>query len=194
MYFNQIDWDAKSVPENDAFFEEVKKVLRVRRTYPEIFEYFSESLRDANIAKVDSMRDGNPNPLQAYMRYAKDKAVLVVPNYEADRAVSEFKIEIPWKAWGVERSGTFRVTELMTNRVLLREAAADLGSFDAVLPAEQLGIYLIEKEQSAEFVISGKGFALKHPPVTLADDTQPIRQVKGTWLVKSAVLFSITGI
>jgi hypothetical protein len=66
---------------------------------------------------------------------------------EADRAVSEFKIEIPWKAWGVEQAGTFRVTDLMTNRVLLREAAADLGSFDAVLPAGQLGVYLIERDE-----------------------------------------------
>jgi hypothetical protein len=147
LYWNRIDWAAKSARENAAFFEEVKRVLRVRRQFPEIFEYFSESLRDANIEKVEVLRDGKPNLLQAYMRYAKDNAVLVVPNYEADQAVSEFKIEIPWKAWGVERSGTFQVTDLMTNRVLLREAAADLGSFDAVLPAGQLGVYLIERDE-----------------------------------------------
>jgi hypothetical protein len=57
-----------------------------------------------------------------------------------------FQVEIPWKVWGVERSGTFRVTDLMTDRVLLRKSAADLDSFDVLLPAEQLGIYLIEKE------------------------------------------------
>jgi hypothetical protein len=146
LYWNHIDWDAKSARKNAAFFEEVKQVLRVRRTYPEIFEYFADSLRDANIEKVDSTRDGKPNPLQAYMRYAKDKAVLVVPNDEAKSRSAAFRIEIPWKAWGVERSGTFRVADLMTDRVLLREAAADLDSFDVLLPAEQLGLYLIEKE------------------------------------------------
>ena len=86
MYFNKIDWDAKSTPENSAFFEEVKKVLRVRRMYPEIFEYFAESLRDANIEKVDSTRDWKPNPLQAYMRHSKNRAVLVdaVPKVQMD--------------------------------------------------------------------------------------------------------------
>lgn len=145
LYWNRIDWAAKSERENAAFFEEVKRVLRVRRQFPEIFEYFSESLRDANIEKVEVLRDGNPNPLQAYMRYAKDKAVLVVPNYEADRAVSEFKIEIPWKAWGVEPAGTFRVTDLMTGKIIATSDQAALREFSTGIEANRLGLYLIER-------------------------------------------------
>jgi hypothetical protein len=48
--------------------------------------------------------------------------------------------------WGRDRTGKIRLTDLMTERVLLRNSAADLGSFDVLLPAEQLGVYLIEKE------------------------------------------------
>jgi len=146
MYFNQIDWDAKSVPENSAFFEEVKKVLRVRRMFPEIFEYFAESLRDANIAKINSTRDGKPNPLQAYMRYAKDKAVLVVPNDEGKPARSSYRISTVSDKWGQDRAGCIRLTDLMTGEVIATTAWRDLPEFEASIAANRLGLYLIEVE------------------------------------------------
>jgi len=147
LYWNHIDWEAKEAPGNAAFFEDVKRVLRVRRSFPEIFEYFPPSLREANIAKVDSMRDGKPNPLQAYMRHAGEKAVLVVPNYEAQGAAAAIQVEIPWEAWGIERAGTLQVTDLMSGQVLLQKDAGELQTFEARLPAEHLGLYLVEKSK-----------------------------------------------
>ena len=144
MYFNNINWDLKNKPEHAAFFEEVKRVLRVRRSFPEIFEYFAPSTRDANIAKVDSTRDGKPNPLQAYMRYAENKAVLVVPNYESETSSSEFIISTVADEWGREQAGNIRLTNLMTGETSATLPWTELRQFQTTLKAESLGIYLIE--------------------------------------------------
>lgn len=146
MYFNKIDWKAKATPENSAFFEDVKRILRVRRFFPEIFEKFSPSLRDANIAKVDSTRDGEPNPLQAYLRYAGDKAVLVVPNYESKAPVSTFRIRPFSPEWGQDKTGNARLTNLMTGEVIARKPWADLAEFEATIEANRLGLFLIEND------------------------------------------------
>ena len=45
-------------------------MIRIRRSYPEIFEYFPASLRDANICKVATDR---PEELQAYARIETGK-------------------------------------------------------------------------------------------------------------------------
>ena len=148
MFFNIVNWSAMDVPENRAFFEDVKRMIRVRRQLPELFAHFPPSLRDANIAKVDSTRDGMPNPLQAYMRYAENKAVLVVPNHAAEPSTSAFTVVIPWAEGGIEREGLFQVTDMMTGEVLLRKPAVELNSFEVRLPAEHLGVYLIERDGS----------------------------------------------
>jgi hypothetical protein len=148
LYWNHIDWKAKEEPANAAFFEDVKRVLRVRRSFPEIFEYFADSLRHANIAKIDSTRDGAPNPLQAYMRYADGKAVLVVPNYESTTPASTYRIKTFSDQWGQDQKGTVRLTNLMTGEVLGTKPWAELREFEATIEAESLGVFLLEMDES----------------------------------------------
>lgn len=148
LYWNHIDWEAKEEPANAAFFEDVKRVLRVRRSFPEIFEYFADSLRHANIAKIDSTRDGAPNPLQAYMRYADGKAVLVVPNYESTTPASTYRIKTFSDQWGQDQKGNVRLTNLMTGEVLGTKPWAELREFEATIEAESLGVFLLEMDES----------------------------------------------
>lgn len=145
MFFNRIDWSAKNEPANRAFFEDVKRMIRVRRRFPDIFEWFPPASRDANIAKVNTLTGGESNPLQAFMRYRDDCAVLVVPNIGTEPA--ELSIRIPWDEWGAERHGVFKITDLMNEQELLSAEAQDVDSFAVQLPAEHLGVYLIEKEK-----------------------------------------------
>jgi len=145
MYYNRINWAAKDEPENRAFYEDVKRMIRVRRRNPEIFEYFPPHVRDARIAKVTSWRDGTVNPLQAYMRFSTNKAVVVVPNYEPPADSSgEYVVRVPWEAWGVERSGSLVLTDLMGGRILWQGSASSLEQFSVQLVANELGIYLLE--------------------------------------------------
>ncbi len=145
MYYNRINWDAKKEPQNAAFFEDVKRILRVRRSCPDIFEHFSEPLRDANLCKVVSFRDGRPNPLQAYMRWSDDRAVLVVPNHQSVAPASSFSVELPWDQWRGKGS-SFTVTDLMSGDAIAEGLRAELDSFQVELAAEHLGIYLLERK------------------------------------------------
>lgn len=135
LYSNEIDWTALDKPENRAFFELVKKMIRIRRSHPEIFEHFPDDHRDSNICKVST---GQPGLLQAYARFHSGKAVLVVPN-NSDREL-QFEVYIPRQAAGLHSTSPCRVTDMLSETVVA-EAATE--SFKALIGAGQLGVYLV---------------------------------------------------
>jgi hypothetical protein len=159
LYFNTIDWTVKESSPGREFFEDAKRYIRIRRTYPEIFEFFPESTRDANITKLATTREGVSNPLQAYARFASGKAVLVVPNYggnwwdepdkqqKADCPDARFEITPDYGALGLVESGKaglYRITDLMTSKVLIEETNRPK-SFTTSIAGEHLGVYLVER-------------------------------------------------
>jgi hypothetical protein len=143
MYFNSIDWN--TLPSNRSFYEDIKKYIRIRLSYPKIFQYFPESTRDANIAKLTAIEDGVPDPLQAYARFADGEAVLIVPNYGSNAA--EFQIKPDYAALGLDPSSSYKVTNLMTGQVLTREAypSTDDKTFIVQIGPNHLGIYLMDR-------------------------------------------------
>ena len=143
MYFSKIEWDKLDQPRNRAFYEDVKKYIRIRRENPEIFEYFPEQLIDTNIEKVSSEIVGwGANPLQAYARYQQNKAVVIVPNNED--ADSTFRITPDYGSIGLGGAYGYRITDLYTGRELFTGTAAELASFETEIGAANLGIYQIE--------------------------------------------------
>jgi hypothetical protein len=144
MYGNRIDWT--QIPANQAFYEDAKKYIRIRRSYPEIFEYFPENARHANLAKLDTTKDGAPNPLQAYARFTKGKAVLIVPNEES-KGSANFQIKLDDAVLGLDPFSSYKITDLMTGQVLTPNAGPSFGSksFTAKIEAEHLGLYLLMK-------------------------------------------------
>lgn len=133
LYNTAIDWEAKE--RNADFFELVKKMIRIRRQHPEIFEFFPDNHRDANICKVDA---GAEASLQPYARFAGGKAILVVPNRSDGNA--RFSVRIPFAEAGLDRNAEHVVTDLMGDRQL---AAGRLESFLAEVPGGGLGVYLV---------------------------------------------------
>ena len=113
-------------------------MIRIRRSYPEIFEYFPASLRDANICKVATDR---PEELQAYARYRNGKAILIVPNNRKEPAT--FRISIPYREARIAGDG-IAVTDLLNDR---RLASGRPDSFSVEIPAETPGVYLIAPER-----------------------------------------------
>lgn len=146
IYFNNINWALKEQPENKAFFEDIKKYIRIRRTYPEIFENFPDRTRDTNIMELSVLRDGKPNFLPAYARYDDGKAVLVVPNYKSEFPESEFVISPNFDALGFSNVIKYKVTDLMSGQELASGEISDLNQIQTTIPAEYLGVYLIEKK------------------------------------------------
>jgi 1,4-alpha-glucan branching enzyme len=142
LYFNPIDWG--KINPNRAFYEDVKKYLRIRRSYPEIFETFPQSTRNANIVKVHTAKDGVPNALQAYARFATGKAILVVPNVEDVRA--RFEVEPDYSALGI-RSSRHTIINLMTGQPIRKASSSrQHTSFNAEIESNELGLYLLSEE------------------------------------------------
>ena len=75
--------------ENAAFLEDVKKMINIRRTYSEIFEYFPKNHRRSNICEVEATGFGT---LQNYARFMDNRAVLIVANNNADSVVGEITV------------------------------------------------------------------------------------------------------
>ena len=143
MYFNIIDWPKRDSGEGRAFLEDVKKYIRIRRSYPEIFQHFPESTRNANIEKLSTTRDGSPNTLQAYGRHGSGKAVLVVPNYGGPGGGASLEVTPDYEALGLGGAKRYRITDLMTEARITEDAEPGK-SFPVVIPSEHLGVYLVE--------------------------------------------------
>ncbi len=140
LYGNTIDWAAMKQPENAAFYEDIKRYLKIRWSYPQVFEHFPASLRDANLVKVDSSLDGAPNSLQAYARTAPGMAVVIVPN--AGDANAKVRVSLDAAALGIPEA--LRVTDLLNGQpVLLEEGKV----FIADIQAQHLGVYRVESSK-----------------------------------------------
>ncbi len=145
MYFNTINWDA--IRANQAFYEDVKKYIQIRRSYPEIFDDFPDSARDANIAKLDTAKEGAPNNLQAYARFGGGKAILIVPNYGSANS-ARFQINPDCAAYGLDAANSYQITNLMTGETLAVQTVPSLikDGFSAQIEPDHLGIYLLNRK------------------------------------------------
>lgn len=135
-----IDWS--KLAQNRNFFERVKKMLRIRRQHPRIFEYFPKDYRDINICKVKTNRhDCAP----AYARYNDDKAIIVVPNTGTRDYYKKFDITIPYKKMGFDTEVSYEVIDLLNDSKLASGKPAKLASFEADIKKGELGVYLARK-------------------------------------------------
>ena len=137
MYFNTIQWDKIDEPANREFFEAVKKMIRIRRTYTEIFEYYPENHKETNICKVHTDGGG----LQAYARFAEGRGVLVVPNIEDTKKIT---VTMPYAEMGIAGAQGYKITDLMTDKVVLTDTADKLNTITVEIEREDQRILLVE--------------------------------------------------
>jgi hypothetical protein len=145
VYFTTIDWSEMDVPANRAFYEDAKRYIRIRRSLPGIFEQFPASTREANIAKVESRKDGAANNLQAYARFGGGKAVLVVPNYGGE-ARGQFEVTPDLGSMGLNAGSSHRIVDLMTGEALPVTVGGGKRSFTVAIEGECLGVFLVERQ------------------------------------------------
>lgn len=139
LYDLPVDFSDMDNPENRAFLNDVKKMINIRRTYPDIFEYWPANHRNSNICKVETEGLGS---LQAYGRYAKGRAALIAANN--DKNSSSGKIKIPFSKCGISFYGKYKITELMSGRVIAEGSRNEVKEFTAEIPCDYVGVYLIE--------------------------------------------------
>ncbi len=144
LYDVGVDYSAVgSDPARTYFYEDVKEMIAIRRTYPEIFEEWPLSHRDTNICKVEVE---GLSELTNYARYAGDKAILVVANNEeGNDGICRVKIPFADLFGETAPDQNYRVTDLSTGRVIAVGFADTVDNFDAIVPYEHCGVYLVEK-------------------------------------------------
>ena len=135
IYFSKIRWELLDRAENRIFYEDVKQMLRLRRMFPDIFAYFPENHRDANIERLSVTRAGK-DTLTGYARIGNGRAVLVVPATED----GVYTAQIPRLF-----TGQITVTDLTTNQVLYDGDAASFSQLRIPLAKERMGIYVMEE-------------------------------------------------
>ncbi|MBS1371953.1 MAG: hypothetical protein HPZ91_18560 [Lentisphaeria bacterium] len=137
-YLNKVDWKLLDEKPHRDFFELVKRMIRIRRRHPEIFEYFPAGIKESNICKVATDR---PGLLQAYARYRNGSAILIVPNN--GKTDAEFRITIPYREAGITGK-RLAVRDLLGDKEL---ASGKPDAFTAEIPAGMIGVYLVEAKK-----------------------------------------------
>ncbi len=138
FYFVPVDRSLLDDYDNGLFFEDIKKYIKIRRTYPEIFEYWPENHRDANICAVRA--DGLT--LQAYARYKGSRMILVVPNNEGKTQAAA--VYVPFDEASAGGYGSYTIRDLMTGAVIAEGTREEISSFNAVIEDRHIGVYLVE--------------------------------------------------
>lgn len=130
MYFNKINWAEKERPVNKQFFEDVKMMIRIRRTYPEIFHYYATNHRESNICKIYA----NDTIIQAYGRFAEGKGVMILPNIFSEERV--IPVRVPFSEMKIAQADKYELVDLYNDRVLMSGTKDELYKVDIILRPE----------------------------------------------------------
>lgn len=138
MYFNPIDWTSLDKAENRAFYEDVKRVIRIRRQYPDIFNHYPENHRDSNICKVEV----EGNALQSYARYQGDTGILVIPNNSGQDKT--YTVQVPFQSMKMSFPSAV-ITDLLTGKVLAKGSVRETESIKVSVKQDHVAVLLVEK-------------------------------------------------
>ncbi|MHB1452620.1 MAG: alpha-amylase family glycosyl hydrolase [Saccharofermentanales bacterium] len=139
-FLNPLQLDMLDQIENRNFFEEVKQLIRVRRLYSDIFEYFPQQLRDSNICKMEIV---GLETLQGYARFDDEQAVLIVPNNNV-HTEGPFTVRVPYSELGFE-DGNYKITDIITGEIIAAGNFITLYDFQANVAQNRIGLYVLSK-------------------------------------------------
>lgn len=141
LYFNRIDWDCLNDPENRALYEDIKAMIRIRRTYKEIFEYYPEQFKDSNICKVNVK---GCEVSQPYARYSGDTAMLVIPNYNLHDKDAKMTVYVPFAGTGLDYYRSYTVTDVETGEVIVKGSASKVAKFTVSVPHSDQRVFMVK--------------------------------------------------
>lgn len=139
LYDLYVDYSEAEKEENAEFLEDVKQMIKIRRTYGDIFEYWPTNHRNSNICKV---KTENLGTLQAYARYNGNKAVIIAANNTDDTCIGT--VRVPFSDAGINGYKHYTVTDLMTGTVIAEGSKKDIEKFTAEIKSDYVGAFLVE--------------------------------------------------
>ena len=140
LYDVGVDYGAVGTNDTQTlFFEDVKRMIAIRRTNGDIFEQWPLNHRDANIVEVKA--EGLLE-LQNYARYAGGRMIIVLGNNEEGND-GICKVQIPFDCLD-KTYDNYKVTDLLTGEVIAVGRAETVDHFSAIVPYEYCGVYAVE--------------------------------------------------
>lgn len=140
QFFVRVNYAEAELEANAFFLEDVRKMISIRRTNADIFEYWPENHRESNICEV--VVEGLDS-LQNYARYADGRAIIVVANNSADCS-GIGRVKIPFDAAGIPGGARYCVTDLMSGEVIAQGGAQEVDGFLAVVPYRGVGVFEVK--------------------------------------------------
>lgn len=144
-YFSPLDWE--SLEKNRQFYEDVKKMIRIRRMYPEIFNYYPDAHTDANICKVTV--SGNEE-MQAYARYYGDKAIIIVPNNNIHKTDGKMTVYLPFEDINLSNYRKYTITDVNTGKLIVSGTKTQVSRFQTTVKQGYIGVFEVKAEGYVE--------------------------------------------
>jgi len=141
IYDSRIDWALLEVPKHRFFFEDIKRMIRIRRTLHDIFDSYPNDHRDANIISVPvHSADHTMTPTNGYLRYSDRRGILVIPSAKDGM----YCCSIPLEILPHDENAQICITDLVTDHVVVQGTAAEVSHVLMPLFKNRLGIFLVD--------------------------------------------------
>ncbi len=146
LYYQDLSSWKSILSENSEFYENVKQMIRIRRSYKQIFGNFADKITDSNICKIE--QTNAEITLESYARYADGKAIIVVGNENASAKTATLSIASALSNMGLNNKYIgYVVTNAMTGEVLYDNAQrADLTALSINVEADNVAVIAIEEK------------------------------------------------
>ena len=141
VYDSPIDLSLMEVPRNRFFFEDVKRMIRIRRTLHDVFDNYPADHRDANIVSVPvQTADHSVTPINGYLRYSDRRGILVIPS----AVDGVYGCSIPMDVLPCDAASQICITDLVTDHVVVQGTADEVSHLLMPLFKNRIGIFLID--------------------------------------------------
>ena len=140
LYDIAVDYGAVGTKDDQTlFFEDVKQMIAIRRSNPDLFAQWPLNHRDSNIEEIKAE---GLSVLQNYCRYAGGKMIIVLGNNEPEND-GICKVTIPFDKLD-KTYNNYKVTDMLTGQVIAVGCADTVNNFSAIVPYEYCGVYMVE--------------------------------------------------
>ncbi len=138
LYLNTFKRELLKNDDNRRYFEDVKKMIEIRRTYSDIFEYFPKNHKNSNICKAEVSGGAK---LQAYARYYGNRGIIIIPNETNEK--TELTVTPRLYEMGLSGYEAYTVTDLSSGKLIASGTEEQILSFAASVNARDTGKFLI---------------------------------------------------
>ncbi len=148
LYAAMLDWEELKQPDHHAMFEDVKKMITIRKREGSILSVLPDKEKPKLMAVPVESEIKVPVP---YIRWNDRSAILVTANRDTDKDAN-LRLEIPLRAIGLAGRANYNVTDLWPGGEAKTYSENDLAAFTCTVQRDKTqggGLRVFKIEPSA---------------------------------------------